>query len=242
MFRNTIKGLDRVFQTNNYENMVILVSGNTGTLKSCFTYSMMSKYLYNNPDKIGLYATIEETEESLIRNLRSMGIERNERLHITDYNRIRLMFKEEAEKSDFVDLTNRMIDQTIVEYRDSFCVFALDSLNAFNTLADMDINNDYRKDCFFLFKNLRDKNLTSFIVKELSQNGPFIKLEDEVFLADGLIELGVRKTIEGKKRYIEVIKMKQNKHSLRQYIIDIDLEGISILGPSVDDILNYNFD
>lgn len=238
MFRNTIKGLSKVFLTNSYQNTVILISGSTGALKSSFTYSLMSKYLDNNPDKIGLYATIEETEKSLIKNLKSIGIRRNDRLHITDYNRTREMFKDEIDNSDFLDLTKKLINHTKQEYGDSFCVFALDSLNAFNTLAKMEINNEYRMECFFLFKNLKDNNLTSFIIKETPKSSIFTKSEDEVFLADGLIELGVRKTIEGKKRYIEIIKMRQNQHSMRQYIIDVDSEGLSILGPSVDDGLN----
>jgi len=83
---------------------------------------------------------------------------------------------------------------------------------------------------------LRDNDLTSFILKEMPRETSYLLREDENFLADGVIELGIRRTLEGKKRYIEVIKMRQNQHSMKQYIIDIDKEGLAIVGPSVDDM------
>jgi len=141
MFQNTIKGLEKIFRTNSYERMIILVSGYTGTLKSTFTYTLMSKYLDNNPKKIGLYATIEESKESLLRNLRSMGVKPNERIFIADYNRTREMYREESENTDFLELTEKLIISTKEERGEAFSVFALDSLNALYTLTKMD--NDY---------------------------------------------------------------------------------------------------
>ena len=70
MFQNTIKGIDRIFKTNDYEKLIILVTGLPGTLKSSFIYNMMSLHLQNNPDCIGMYATLEQTKESLIKKVR----------------------------------------------------------------------------------------------------------------------------------------------------------------------------
>ncbi len=236
MFQNTVKGLDKIFRTNNYEKMVIMISGYTGTLKSTFTYSLMSKYLENNPDQIGLYATIEESKESLLRNLKSVGIKANERIFIADYNRTREMYREESENTDFLELTEKLIMSTKEERGEAFTVFALDSLNALYTLTKMD--NDYliRKRMYYFYKLLRDAGLTSLILKELPRENNYMMREDENFLADGVIELGIRRTLEGKKRYVEVLKMRQNQHSMKQYIIDIDKDGLSIIGPSVDDM------
>ena len=236
MFQNTIKGLGKIFRTNNYENMIIMVSGYTGTLKSTFTYSMMSRYLRNNPGKIGVYATIEESKESLLKNLKSIGVEPNENIFIADYNRTREMYREESENTDFLELTEKLIMSTKEERGDSFVVFALDSLNALYTLTKMDNEYLIRKRVYYFYKLLRDAGLTSFILNELPRDARHSTRENENFLADGVIELGIRRTLEGKKRYIEVIKMRQNNHSMKQYVIDIDNEGLSILGPSVDDM------
>ncbi len=236
MFKSTVKGIDKIFRTNNYEKLIIMITGYTGTLKSTFTYSMMSKYLDNHPDEIGLYATIEEPKESLLRNLKSVGVEPNDRIFIADYNRTREMYKEESENTDFLELTEKLIMSTKEERGDAFKLFALDSLNALYTLTKVDTDYLIRKRIYYFYKLLRDAGLTSLILKELPRENNYMIKEDENFLADGVIELGVRRTLEGKKRYIEVVKMRQNKHSMKQYIIDIDKEGLSIVGPSVDDM------
>lgn len=237
MFQHTIKGLGKIFRTNSYENMIIMVSGYTGTLKSTFTYSMMSKYLDNNPGQIGVYATIEESKESLLKNLKSIGIEPNDNIFIADYNRTREMYREESENTDFLELTEKLILSTKEERGDSFVVFALDSLNALYTLTKMDNEYLIRKRLYYFYKLLRDAGLTSFILNEVPRENQYVMNRDnENFLADGVIELGIRRTLEGKKRYIEIIKMRQNNHSMKQYVIDIDKDGLSILGPSVDDM------
>lgn len=236
MFQNTIKGLGKIFKTNNYENLIIMVEGYTGAMKSTFTYTMMSKYLDNNPGKIGLYATIEETKESLLKNLKSIGIKPNDRIFIADYNRTREMYREESENTDFMELTEKLIVSTKEERGDSFCVFALDSLNALYTLTKLDNEQLMRMRIYYFFKLLRDAGLTSFILKEMPRSGQYLIKENENFLADGVIELGIRRTMEGKKRFIEVIKMRQNQHSMKQYIMVVEDGGLAVMGPSVDDM------
>jgi KaiC/GvpD/RAD55 family RecA-like ATPase len=107
-------------------------------------------------------------------------------------------------------------------------------LNALYTLLETESDRERRKRTYYFFKSLRDCKLTSLIIKELHSSS-MSATEDEGFLADGVIELGVRKTLEGKKRYLEVMKMRNNNHSMRQYVIEIEKEGLAIIGPSVDD-------
>jgi KaiC/GvpD/RAD55 family RecA-like ATPase len=234
MFTDTIKGLEKVFKTNVYERMTILAVGHAGTLKSSFVYNLLSKHLENNPDKIGMYATLEQTKESLLSNIQRLGIKPCDRLHIADYNRTREMYKNESERADFLDLTERLIATTKQEHQDEFVCFALDSINALYTLTETDNLRERRKRMYYFFKLLRDNDLTSFLIKELSKI-PSRGDDEEYFLADGVIELGIRSTLEGKKRYLEVLKMRQNEHSMRNFIIEFGNEGLAILGPSVDD-------
>lgn len=234
MFTDTIKGLEKIFKTNIYERMTILVVGHAGTLKSSFVYSLLSKHLENNPDKIGMYATLEQTKESLLSNIKSLGIKPCDRLHIADYNRTREMYKNESERADFLDLTERLVTTTKQEHKDEFVCFALDSINALYTLTETDNLRERRKRMYYFFKLLRDNNLSSFLIKELSKVAA-IGDDEEYFLADGVIELDVRTTLEGKKRTLEVLKMRLNEHSMRDFVIEIGKEGLAILGPSVDD-------
>ena len=234
MFTSTIRGIDKIFKTNVYQDMTILIIGQAGTLKSSFVYNLLSTYLEKNNEMIGMYATLEQSKNSLYQNIKGLGVPVNERLHVADYNRTREMYKMESERADFLDLTEKLVLATKDEYGDNFTCFALDSLNALYTLIDTESTRERRKRVYYFFKTLRDCKLTSFIIKEVHQ-GPWELGEEEGFLADGVIELGVRKTLEGKKRYLEVMKMRHNDHSMRQYVIETDKSGLAIIGPSVDD-------
>jgi KaiC/GvpD/RAD55 family RecA-like ATPase len=234
MFLDTIKGMDRIFKTNDYEKLIILVTGLPGTLKSSFIYNLMGAHLNNTKDTIGMYATLEQSKESLLKHTEHLHIPTCDRLHIADYNRTREMYKDEAERADFLDLTERLITSLKEEHGDKFVCFALDSLNALYTLIDTDNPRERRKRMYYFFKLLRDNDLVSFLIKEINR-GSLSNEENENYLADGVFELGVRETMEGKKRYIEVLKMRQNEHSMKRFIIDIDEQGLAIIGPSVDD-------
>lgn len=238
MFTDTIRGLDRLFKTDVHERMIILITGNPGTLKSSFVYNLMAEHLRKNPGKMGMYATLEQSKESLITNMKSLGIKPCEALHIADYNRTREMYKDETERADFLDLTERLVTTTKEEHGENFVLFALDSLNALYTLTDAERTQERRKRIYYFFKALRDNDVTSFMIKEISKNA-LPGEDDENFLADGVIELGVRSTLEGKKRYIEVLKMRQNLHSMKQFVIEIEKDGLAVIGPSVDDRGDY---
>lgn len=234
MFQNTIKGIERIFKTNDYEKLIILITGLPGTLKSSFIYNLMSTHLHNHEDCIGMYATLEQSKESLLKHTQHLNIPTCDRLHIADYNRTREMYKDEAERADFLDLTERLVTSLKEEHGERFICFALDSLNALYTLIETDNPRERRKRMYYFFKLLRDNNLIGFLIKEINR-GTLSNEENENYLADGVIELGVRETMEGKKRYIEVLKMRQNEHSMKRFIIDIDEQGVAIIGPSVDD-------
>jgi KaiC/GvpD/RAD55 family RecA-like ATPase len=236
MFQKTIKGLDKIFTTNNYGKLTILVAGYAGTMKSTFVYSLMAKYLENNSKKIGMYATLEQTKDSLMTNIKNIGIKEYKNLHIADYNRTRDMYKNESETADFLDLTERLIISTKEEHGNDFVVFALDSINSLYTLINTEKPKDVRKRIYYFFKLLRDNNLTSYIIKETPKpiGGLYQEGFDEAYLVDGIIELGVKKIGDNKKRYIEIPKMRQNEHSMRPFIFEVK-KGISIIGPTVDD-------
>ena len=79
MFLNSIRGMDKIFKTNNFDNMTIMILGQAGTLKSSFVYNILAKYLEHNESKIGMYATLEQTRDSLLKNVTGLGVPLNER-------------------------------------------------------------------------------------------------------------------------------------------------------------------
>jgi KaiC/GvpD/RAD55 family RecA-like ATPase len=235
MFQSSIKGIDKIFTTNNYQNLTVLVMGFAGTMKSTFIYTLMAKYLEQHPKKIAMYATLEQPRESLISNIKNIGVAESEFVHIADYNRTREMYKNESETADFLDLTERLIASTKEEHGADFCIFALDSINSLYTLMNTEKPKEIRKRVYYFFKLLRDNNLTSFIIKETPRQAATIlpEIVDESFLVDGIIELGVRRVGDTKKRYLEVLKMRQNEHSMRPFVFE-SKNGLSIIGPAME--------
>ena len=73
MFKDTIKGLDKVFETDITQPKVILITGPPGSMKTTFAYAIMNKYV-ENTGKFGLLATLEETVESHLKSIESIGI------------------------------------------------------------------------------------------------------------------------------------------------------------------------
>jgi len=83
MFRDSLKGIDRLLDTEIPEGSIILVTGAEGTLKSGLAFSLLASELKDGGH--GLYATLEQTKESHLSNMLSLGVKRHEGLHIFDY-------------------------------------------------------------------------------------------------------------------------------------------------------------
>ena len=60
MFKNSIKGLDKVFKTDIERPKIVLVTGPPGSMKTSFCYDLMAKNL-RTTSEFGLYMTLEET-------------------------------------------------------------------------------------------------------------------------------------------------------------------------------------
>jgi KaiC/GvpD/RAD55 family RecA-like ATPase len=231
MFKNSIIGLDGLFKDGDIpKGSVILVTGIEGALKSSFIFSMISNYIAGTSEH-GLYASLEETKESHLRNMESLGVKKLDRLHIFDYKDMR--FESKNEELDIVRVTEDMIDFYREKYND-LTVFALDSLNAFYSLST-GVNS--RKNMYHFFTMLKDKGLTSFLIMETCSPEKYVIAHyadyvehPEYFLADGIIELGVIESKENVKRYIQIRKMRTVNHCMEKHQIMAGKEGISILG------------
>ncbi len=230
--KDSIDGLNELFKdkTDIPEGSVILVTGVEGGLKSGFVFNMISNYLARN-EKHALYATLEETEESHLRNMVSLGITKPDRLHIFDYRDVRHEW--ENEEPDFLKVTEDMINFYAEKYA-NFNIFAFDSLNALYSISSS-INP--RKHMYRFFTMLRAKKLTSFLIMETHSPdrrwvlGAVDGIErPEYFLADGIIELGMVEEKESVKRYIQIRKMRAINHSMEKHQVLVGKNGLMVVG------------
>lgn len=232
MFKDTIEGMDQIFETDVFQGSVIMVTGPPGSLKSGFTYNIMSKYL-ENKDEFGMYMTLEETTESHLRNMQSLGIYIPDNLLISDYSDIRKRFESSDSHPDFLKMIEGVIRFFKNKEGEKFTCFALDSLGALYSLITMDM--DLRAKMFHFFKMLRDMKLTSFVIMETPKYSNIQQsVGSEGFLADGIIEMGMLETQHEVMLYTQVLKMRSTSHSRRKFLIEITDHGLKILGPAFE--------
>jgi KaiC/GvpD/RAD55 family RecA-like ATPase len=226
MFYDTIRGLEKVFQADIKPPKIIMVSGIPGTLKSSFVYFLLTKYV-NTTGNFGLYATLEESTDSYLNNMESIGITPSVNLQISDYTDFR---GEDEDSIDYLQFTEKMITYFKETRGDEFTCFGFDSLGALYSLMPNNGMN-MRKRMYQFFNMLRKNNLISFIIMERAVDGDSHLLGNEGFLSDGIIVLGLKRKQGRIVRYFQVEKMRAVAHSMEMHAMEVGSEGISVLGP-----------
>src|SRR5213596_1213306 len=189
-FRSAIDGLDKVIRSDIVPPKVILVTGPPGSMKTSFCYTLMSRYL-KDTGEFGLYTTLEETVQSHLRNMESLGVELSMNMQISDFTDLREIdaVVGPEDQTDYLAFIERMIGHYRKVHGHKFKLFALDSLGALYSL--MENTSNMRKRMFYFFKMLRDNELTCLVVMERAPNGESQLLGNEGFLVDGIVVLGL---------------------------------------------------
>jgi KaiC/GvpD/RAD55 family RecA-like ATPase len=231
MFRDTIRGLDKLFKTDIRPPKIIMVAGPPGGMKSSFVYTLISKYV-ENTGTFGLYTTLEESVDSHLENMEALGVNLSMNMQISDLTDLREIDQllEEDESTNYIEFIERMIIHLKKQKGDKFNVFALDSLGALYSL--MENVDNIRKKMYYFFRMLRENNLIAFVVMESNLQGTTQYLGNEGFLVDGIINVGLERSTGKIVRFMQVEKMRAIAHSMEKYALVVGVDGgIAILGP-----------
>ncbi|MBI5001046.1 MAG: signal transduction protein [Euryarchaeota archaeon] len=233
MFKDSIEGLDKVFKTDIQAPAIVLVTGPPGSMKTSFCYTLMSRYLEKSGE-FGLYTTLEETVESHVRNMESLGIPLTQNLQISDFTDLREIDRmaDDGTTTDYLQFIEKMITHFKKKHGPKFTTFALDSLGALYSL--MEDSTNMRKKMFYFFKMLRDNNLVCFVVMERALGGESQLLGNEGFLVDGILLLGLERSRGKLVRFLQVEKMRACQHSMEKHSVEIGKTGIIVLGSIFD--------
>jgi KaiC/GvpD/RAD55 family RecA-like ATPase len=224
-FKDCVDGLSSVILHDVPEASICLVTGAPGTLKTSFVYTLMANYLKKTKET-GLYLSLEQSAEQIVKNMENMGVKKPETLEIMDFASIRKKYRGLEEKINVVSVIEESID-FIKNKNEDFTVFALDSLNALNAFSV----EEGRRAMYHFFNGLRERGLTSFIVYEVSSVLSAPEYSSEYFLADAIFELGILEKREDVARYIQVRKLRGSAHSMKKHRIVVDKGTIQIMGP-----------
>ncbi len=227
MFIDGMPGMDRVMSTDVSSPYLTLVTGPPGSMKSSFCLSLVSNHLRQSGG-FGLYCTVEETVDSLLRSSHSLGLDLPQNLQITDFTELR----KENDAMDYLKFTRKMIEHFKRERGPAFSVFILDSIDAIYSLKTVD--EEMRKRMFSFFDFLRSQNLYTFVITE-RQAGQHAELDgNEGFLADAILNLGLDRRNGQIVRTMQVEKMRHVRHSMEKQAMEVTVTGVQLLGPLFD--------
>lgn len=227
-----IEGLDERIQGGVPTGSVVLVAGVSGTMKSSLSFNI----LYNEAIRgnNGLYITLEQSSESLVAHLKSLGFDfgkvnivvvasnaeldsriselkgRKSTIILADMSILR---KGVSKRID-IDASSlvSMVRNFVTSLKDAGCsLFVLDSMSAFYIISKFD---NPRQDLFNFFNFLRDSGITSFLISEMPfKRDRFGDYEVEEFLADSVIKLDLVERQRKVTREISIVKMRATRCS-----------------------------
>ncbi|MFQ5910296.1 MAG: RAD55 family ATPase [Thermoplasmata archaeon] len=225
VFRTYIEGFDASLDGGIPPGHIIQISGAPGTMKSTLAFSI----LYNNAkEKLanGLYVTLEQTRESLIRQMEKLGmfVGREFGVEILDLSVFRQ--GEEDWLGDFGDGGRRESPwfkkfRNILETHKKtrgFELLVLDSLPLLEIVCGI---KDSRYGLFKLFRWLRDLGATTFVIAETTPDEKVVQESD--FMVDGLLYLLMEKSPEMYvQRMLRCAKMREVNHDPGYYVIEFN--------------------
>jgi len=218
--RSGVEGLDRLMEGGFLKGDVILLAGNTGSGKTIFSVEFICKGATEYGEK-GVYATFEESAETLKRNMLGFGfdLERLEREGL-----IRVLDLE-AIKGSGMSANIEFILNALKEMNAKRMV--IDSLTAF--LSACQEKFEYRMLMHLFYKILKKMGCTSIMTCSVPTGLDTLGLGIEEFIADSVITL--ESTISDgqlKTRFL-IRKMRGTSHSKKYHEVVIDREGLKIV-------------
>lgn len=206
-----IQGFDDMMEGGIPEGHIVLLAGEPGTFKSSIAYNALFNNVKNDK-KVGCYITFEQSRESLMVQMKGMGMEPKEvedNLSIVDLALIRKNLEKLGQQS-WMQIF-KTYAYNLKENKD-FNLLVIDSMPILTMLAEF---KKPRSELFHFFEWIRDMKVTTFIISEMQCGSDQCAENGEDFLADGIIILKMEKVSDVNiQRRIRCSKMRATRHSV----------------------------
>jgi len=225
-FSTYIEELDQIMAGGVPRGSVLLINGPAGSMKTTLAYHMLHRAAENGIR--GLFFSLEQSRDSLIRQMEGLGMDRQgslSNLIVADLVEVRRSM--EGQKGDWREIIMRFVSTAVDE--NSIQLFVLDSFESFMALSERSFSRAEVKDLFDAF---RDMGLTSIVISET----PMASLESnehmELYVADGALELAMVEGNESRiQRWLRCVKLRGANVDTRYYCLMHQDSGFTMSPP-----------
>jgi circadian clock protein KaiC len=215
-----VEGLDELIDGGLIKGEVILLAGTTGSGKTIFS----SQFIYNGATQYGekgVYATFEEDEISLKRNMEKLGMDLEKLEREGKVKVIGLQAMKDLGLNANLDYVLKTVKEIKAER------LVIDSLTAF--LIGTGEKFEYRTLMHLFYKILKKMGCTTIMTCSIPAGSETLGLGIEEFIADSVIVLeNVIVNTELKTRFL-IRKMRGTSHSRRYHDVIINEKGLKIV-------------
>jgi len=220
-----IEGLDGLIEGGFLKGEVILLAGNTGSGKTIFSMEFICNGATKYGEK-GVYATFEEDEKTLKRNMAKFGFDLDKLEQDGMIKVIGLEVMKGAGLSANIEFVLSAIKDLKAER------LVIDSLTAF--LSANQEKFEYRTLMHIFYKVLKNLGCTTIMTCSIPTGSKTLGLGIEEFISDSVLTLeSVIRKEELKTRFL-IRKMRGTNHSKKYHEVIIDQkDGLKIVPFSV---------
>lgn len=215
-----VEGLDDLIDGGVIKGEVILLAGSTGSGKTIFS----SQFIYNGAtlyNEKGVYATFEEDETSLKRNMEKLGLDFNRLEQEGKVKVVGLQAMKDIGLNANLDYILKIVNELKAER------LVVDSLTAF--LIGTGEKFEYRTLMHLFYKILKKLGCTTIMTCSVPAGFNTLGLGIEEFIADSVIVLeNIMVDAELKTRFL-IRKMRGTGHSRKYHDVIINENGLKIV-------------
>jgi len=221
--RTYIEGFDEALEGGIPKGHVCLIAGSAGTMKSSIAYNILYRNAIEGSAK-GLYLSLEQNRPSLEDHMYGLGLNLQRTANLVEIWDLGLLRSKLISGETWLNLLKK--DVADYKAKNGLDLLVLDSLPALDIIAKF---KDVREELFYLFEWLRELNVTSFLISEMTEGTMKYSKNDEDFLADGILHLKMQFVDDVHvQRRLRAVKLRNTKHSMDFYTLLFDAGRFSI--------------
>ena len=215
-----IIGLDEMLEGGFPFPSTILLAGNSGCGKTTFTLQFLAEGAKNGERGL-FFTTLSEPSNWMLRfTSRFNFIDKETIGRDIAYFDLGPYFKSQYPPEDRYEALKRAIEEKILEFMPQRIV--IDPITAVGGL----LKEHYREFVFDLSQSLKNWQAVTLLTGEATFDHPYPM--EAAYTSDGIIILYNREYGEGRRRYIEILKMRGTDHATGKHLMDISLDGLTV--------------